>query len=197
MKSMIGVLVALVLCVCMATTVSAEEKMKEPEKEGDVWYARCNLKLLDGKDITWVNWQAAPTYVPVGTKLRVTRAGNMASVVNVESKAVYTLDIGGEGEALLEKFVTKTPADVTKFPEDVQTNIRNAVAKIGMTKEQVYIAMGPPTNLIKQRTRKMTYETIMAGDLWVYARRRFGKDIGVAFDPVTHRVNRTEGIWGK
>jgi hypothetical protein len=43
----------------------------------------------------------------------------------------------------------------------------------------------------------MTYENIMAGDLWVYARRRFGKNIGVAFDPTTGKVNRTEGIWGK
>jgi hypothetical protein len=57
--------------------------------------------------------------------------------------------------------------------------------------------MGPPTVLGKEKTHSMTYENIMAGDLWVYARRRFGKNIGVAFDPATGKVNRTEGIWGK
>ncbi len=42
----------------------------------------------------------------------------------------------------------------------------------------------------------MTYEKILESDLWVYARRRFGKNIGVAFDPTSGRVSRTEGIWG-
>jgi hypothetical protein len=79
----------------------------------------------------------------------------------------------------------------------VRDHIRKAVAKVGMTREQVYIAMGPPTNVGKERTNNMTYDKIMASDLWVYARRRFGKNIGVAFDPATGLVNRTEGIWGK
>ncbi|MCL5884522.1 MAG: outer membrane protein assembly factor BamE [Deltaproteobacteria bacterium] len=163
----------------------------------DVYYARCNLKVLKDNSITWINWQAAPSFIPVGTKLRVTRAGNRASVVNPATNAAYTLDIGADGDAFLDKFVTKRRVDITSFPSDVQANIRNAVAKVGMTKEQVYIAMGPPTNLGKSRTNNMTYENIMGGDLWVYARRRFGKAIGVAFDPGSGRVNRTEGIWGK
>jgi hypothetical protein len=163
----------------------------------DVFYARCNLKVIEGNEITWINWQAAPTFIPVGTKFRVTKTGSKASLVNLETKATYTLDIGADGQAFLEKFVTKNPVDIGGFPADVQDHIRNAVAKVGMTKEQVYIAMGPPTNLGKSRTNTMTYENIMAGDLWVYARRRFGKNIGVAFDPATGMVNRTEGIWGK
>jgi hypothetical protein len=163
----------------------------------DIYYARCNLKVLEGNEITWVNWQSTPTFLPVGTKFRVTRTGSKAALVHVETKASYTLDIGADGEAFLEKFVSKRPVEIARFPEDVQANIRNAIAKIGMTKEQVYIAMGPPTNVGKSRSNTMTYETILASDLWVYARRRFGKNIGVAFDPATGRVNRTEGIWGK
>ena len=162
-----------------------------------MYYARCNLKVLDGKEITWINWQAAPAFIPVGTKFRVTRTGSKASLVNVETNATYTLDIGAGGDAFLQKFVTRTPVNITGFPADAQANIRNAVAKEAMTKEQVYIAMGPPANVGKSRTNTMTYENIMAGDLWVYARRRFGKNIGVAFDPATGMVNRTEGIWGK
>ena len=170
-----------------------------PPTYGDenVYYARCNLKVIKGNQITWVNWQSSPTFIPAGTKLNVTKAGRKASLVNPETKATYTLDIGGGGDNLLEKFVTKNPVDSSKFPQDVQANIRNTVAKVGMTKEQVYIAMGPPANIGNARTNTMTYENIMAADLWVYARRRFGKNIGVAFDPGSGRVNRTEGIWGK
>jgi hypothetical protein len=163
----------------------------------DVYYARCNLKVIDGNEITWINWQAAPTFVPVGTKLQVTKKKDTASLVDPGTKAAYTLDIGAEGDAYLEKFVTKRPVDIAQFPADVQANIRQAVAKVGMTKEQVYIAMGPPTNVGKERTNKMTYDQIVASNLWVYARRRLAKNIGVAFDPATGLVNRTEGIWGK
>jgi hypothetical protein len=163
----------------------------------DVYYARCNLKVIEGDEITWINWQAAPTFLPVGTKFQVTRSKDKASLVNMETKATYKLDIGADGDAYLEKFVTRPPVDVERFPEVVRDNIRKAVAKVGMTKEQVYIAMGPPTNLGQKRTNTMTYDQIMASDLWVYARRRFGKNIGVAFDPASGQVNRTEGIWGK
>ena len=163
--------------------------------EDNLYYARCNLKAK-GNYMTWVNWQASPTFIPVGTKFKVTKAGSKASLVNVETSTTYTLDVGADGDALLEKFVTKKPVDITKFSSDVQANIKNAVAKIGMTKEQVYIAMGPPA-WVNGNTNTMTYESIMGSDLWVYKRSRFGKNIGVAFDPTTGKVNRTEGIWGK
>jgi hypothetical protein len=46
-------------------------------------------------------------------------------------------------------------------------------------------------------TRTLSDDQIMASDLWVYARRRLAKNIGVAFDPASGQVNRTKGIWGK
>jgi hypothetical protein len=161
----------------------------------DIYYARCNLKVIKGNHITWVNWQSTPTFIPVGTKLKVIKSGSTASIINVETGSSYTLDIGGDGETLLEKFVTKKPIDINQFSGDIQSNIRSTVARVGMTKEEVYIAMGPPTNVSSTRTNTMTYENIMSNDVWVYARRRFGKNIGVVFDPGTGRVNRTEGIW--
>jgi hypothetical protein len=187
-KAVRFLVVASVLCLGLASVGSAQD---------DVYYARCNLKIVEGNEISWVNWQSAPTFIPVGTKLRVTRTGSKASVVNVATSATYTLDIGADGDAFLQKFVTKRPGDVKRFSADIQANIRGAVAKVGMTKEQVYIAMGPPAVVGKEKTHSMTYENIMAGDLWVYSRRRFAKNIGVAFDPETGKVNRTEGIWGK
>ena len=164
-------------------------------REENIYYARCNLKVIKGNYVSWVNWQSTPTFIPVDTKLKVTRSGSTASIVNVETGSSYTLDIGADGDAFLEKFVTKKAVDINKFPFDVQSNIKNTVARVGMSKEEVYTAMGPPTNISNARTNTMTYENIMSADLWVYARRRFGKNIGVAFDPSTGRVNRTEGIW--
>ena len=163
--------------------------------EDNIYYARCNLKVIKGNHITWVNWQSTPTFIHAGTRLKVTRTGNTASVVNIETGSSYTLDIGADGEVFLEKFVTKKPLDINQFSADVLNNIKNTVARIGMTKEEVYTAMGPPTNIGNVRSNTKTYEDIMSADLWVYARRRFGKNIGVEFDAGTGRVNRTEGIW--
>ena len=175
-----------------------QQEQKKPEtssKEEKIYYARCNLKVIKGNYVSWVNWQSTPTFIPVDTKLKVTRSGSTASVVNIETGSSYTLDIGADGDAFLEKFVTKKAVNINKFPSDVQSNIKNTVARVEMTKEEVYTAMGPPTNISNARTNTMTYENIMSADLWVYARKRFGKNIGVAFDPATGRVNRTEGIW--
>ena len=61
MRKTIGVLTALSLCVFLAAAASAEEKARESKKAGEVFYARCNLRVMNGKEITWVNWQAAPT----------------------------------------------------------------------------------------------------------------------------------------
>jgi hypothetical protein len=166
------------------------------EAQDDVRYARCNLKVLEGNEITWINWQAAPTFLPVNTRLRVTRTGERASLVAVDTNTTYTIDLGADGDAFLEKFVVSRPVPLERFSDDARASIAKAIAKVGMTKEEVYVAMGPPTNLGRERTRAMTYGDIMAGDSWVYARRRFGKNIGVAFDG-GKTVTRTEGIWGK
>ena len=161
-----------------------------------IYYARCNLKVLNGTEINWVNWQAAPTYIPVGTPLRVTIKGrNTASLRDEKKDREYVLDMGGKGELYLSKFLTEKPVDFSNISGDVLANIKKGVARNGMTKQEVYMAMGPPVKLPVGDTQKMGYEEIMKYDLWIYARRRFSKQIGIAFDPETGRVNRTEGIW--
>lgn len=162
--------------------------------EDDIYYARSNLKVIKGSYITWVNWQATKDIVPAGTELRVTKNGKKATLVEVATGKSYTLDIGEDGDVFLEKFVTREKVNVSEFPEEIQTNIEAAIAKVGMTKEQVYVAMGDPS-WAEQNTNSMTYEQIMAEDLWVYKRRRFGKNIGVEFSGKTGKVMKTEGIW--
>ncbi|HMK56895.1 MAG TPA: hypothetical protein VK448_09695 [Dissulfurispiraceae bacterium] len=163
----------------------------------DAYYARCNIKVVKGNHITWVNWQAAPYTIPVGTKLKVTRNGDTATFVREDNGESYKVDLGADGDAYLEKFVSTKPINISKFPKDVQSNINKGIAKVGMTKEQVFIAMGAPSTLLSGRTEKMALEEIMKSDNWIYSRRRFGKNIGIEFDPKTGKVTRTEGIWGK
>lgn len=164
--------------------------------KSNIGYARCNLKVIKGSYITWINWQASPTFIPVGTKLEI--LSNGAHLKDVKTGLLYNLDMGARGDVFLEKFIIKKSINIKAFDQNVQINIRNAVAKVGMTKEEAYIAMGPPVKVDGGlRTNIMTYDGIMKYNLWLYARRRFGKTIGVAFDPVSGKVNRTEGIWGK
>lgn len=164
--------------------------------EEDVYYARCNLKVIKGNYITWVNWQSTKSLLPVGTKFNVMRGGSKATITDAETGKSYTLDIGSSGDMYMEKFITREKINVLDFPEDVRRNIAKAVAKVGMTKAQVYIAMGPPAWAGKN-TDTMTYVEIMREDLWTYKRKRFAKNIGVSFDPISGLVDRTEGIWGK
>ncbi|KPK01403.1 MAG: hypothetical protein AMK71_05690 [Nitrospira bacterium SG8_35_4] len=164
--------------------------------EDDAYYARCNLKVIKGSYITWVNWQSTKTLIPVGTRLNVVIGSKGATITDVETGKTYSLDTGSSGDPYLEKFVTREKIDIGLFPDDVQRNIANAVAKVGMTKEQVYIAMGPPAWAGKN-TDSMTYTEIMRENLWTYKRKRFAKNIGVSFDPVSGLVDKTEGIWGK
>jgi hypothetical protein len=163
----------------------------------DTYYARCNLKVLKGNNITWVNWQSAPYSIPVGTKLKVTGNGRETVFIREDNGERYQVDLGADSDIALNKFVTKKPVRTGKFPKDVQAGISRGFAKVGMTREQAYMAMCAPSTVSSGRTDRMTLEEIMKYDNWIYSRRRFGKNIGVEFNAATGRVIKTEGIWGK
>ncbi len=160
-----------------------------------ICYARCNLKVLKGKQITWVNWQAAPSFIPINTELRVNKYGNRATLTITKTGKEYALDIGGKQNFLINKFISEVPIDLSNISDEINKNIKRGVARLGMTKHQVYYAMGPPTWIPDGKTYQTSYDEIMTADLWVYARRKFGKKIGVQFNPVDGEVIETEGIW--
>lgn len=160
----------------------------------DVYYARCNLKVVKG-NISWINWQQTIEWVPVGTELKVTyKGGDEATFEDAKSGKRYSVDLGAKGDQYLEKFVTKKKVSTGHMSHDVKDGIEKGIIKVGMNREEAYIAMGPPTNVDRTNADKMTYEDIMKGTLWVYKRSKFGKNIGVEFgsDGI---VKRTEGIW--
>lgn len=106
----------------------------------NTYYARCNIEVLKGDQISRVNWQAAPYTISVDTKLKVTRSVEKATFVKEDDGESYKVDLGVDGNSYLEKFVTGKQINIGKFPKDVQSNINKGIAKVGMTKERVYIA---------------------------------------------------------
>ena len=163
--------------------------------EEGIYYARCNLKVLKGTYITWVNWQAAPQFLPVNTRFKVGGSGQKVTLTDTKTGKSYTLDTGNQDPRFLEKFLSRRPVNLKAFSKDVRDNITKAVARMDMTRAQVYIAMGPPFWADGATTEGSTYEDILKTNLWVYKRRRFGKNIGVEFESRGGTVIRTEGIW--
>lgn len=163
--------------------------------DDQIYYARCNLKYIKGMYISWVNWQSSYGFIPAGKQLKVSHKGTAATLMMEGASFKYKLDIGAKGKKFLEKFVSSEPIDINKFTKEVQDNINNGVARIGMTKEEVYIAMGPPAWVPAGNTNNLTYEDIMGFDFWVYKRRTCGKNIGIKFDPSTGKANQTQGMW--
>jgi hypothetical protein len=137
MKSVLRKLMPAFILLFFATTV-----LLASEDIDNFYYARCNLKILKGKLITWVNWQASPEFLPVGSKVTLVLNGRKATVTDVETKRNCTLDMGAAGPQFLSKFFVSEPVSIQGFPEDTKANIRNAVARVGMTKLQAYMAMG-------------------------------------------------------
>ncbi|MBI5236287.1 MAG: hypothetical protein HY886_08570 [Deltaproteobacteria bacterium] len=164
----------------------------------EVYYSRCNLKILPkGNQITWMNWQSTPSFIPVGTKLKVTVDNDKAAFVDDKGTS-YPVDLGASGQEFLEKFVTKHDIDVAKVGGKFAGDIKEAVIRVGMTREQAYMAMCMPAYINgKNSTEKTAYKEILAANQWVYERKRFAKRIGIEFDPGSGLVSRTEGIWKK
>lgn len=183
-KTLLGFF-AVLLVLAFSHAAGAEETM----------YARCNLKVIKGNKITWMNWQSAPSFISAGAKLKVTVSGDSATFVD-EGGTSYAVDLGASGDKFLEKFVVKHKVDVEKYSTSVTADIRKAVIKAGMTHEEAYVAMGPPPYVDgKNKTDSMTYEDIVKASTWVYKRSTFGKNIGITF--ANGKVSNTEGIWGK
>ena len=176
-----------------AACASTDTPPPDPSTEKRSLYSRCNLRVLKGNTITWVNWQSAPTFIPAGTALEV-HGGPQQWYMRNDEGTIYTLDAGGNGDEYLFKFVSEEQFDPSPLPEDAQKSIQQAVARLGMTREQVYIAMGPPQKVDETDTVGLTFEQILVASRWVYRRKRFGKDIGVQFDR-DGIVKNTEGIW--
>ena len=175
---------------------SSPQKRDSADPDARKVYARCNLKVLNHDTISWKNWQSVPEIIPVGTPLELSGGPENWEIRNPANHRVYTLRAGASGEKFLSKWVRPEPV-ATDFPADFAENVGKQIAVVGMTREQVFVSMGPPTIADGTRSFELTEVQIMKTSAWVYARRRFGKNIGVTFSPTTGLVTGTEGIWKK
>ena len=174
----IGLRWSLMACgLAVVVAVSAGCRMPPPEITGPTktYYAACNLKVLQGNQIDYFNWQSATFVIPVGHRLEVAQSGGRATLTDPEGGAKYHLNAGGA--EFMHKFLSEQPPSLDGISEEARANIANAVARMGMTKEEVYFAMGPPYRVgANQPTTHMTRDQVMSQNLWIYARRRFGKN---------------------
>lgn len=87
----------------------------------NTYYARCNIKVLKGNQISRVNCQAAPYTTSLVSRLKVTRSGETATFVKEDNGESYKIGFGADGDAYIEKFVTRKPINISKFTNDVQS----------------------------------------------------------------------------
>ncbi len=165
-----------------------------PLLKPDEYYTRCNLRVIKGSYITWVNWQGAPTFIPAGTRVRIGRSGGKLTLTDLSTGRTYMFDVGATGKEYLYKFLTKNPLNLNMFSSSIRTYIKRAHPAIGMTKKEVYIAMGPPARISIGKTFRLTYNDIMRDNTWIWPTKRFKRNIGITFDARTGRVTKIVGI---
>jgi hypothetical protein len=166
-------------------------------------YTQCHLKLAKPGYATWVNWVKSPTFIPYGTAVRLENFSfTRASFTRLDTQETILLDFGSANShsqalELLHKFIDTAPPSLN--PGAFQAAIDRKTAKIGMTKEQVYVSLGPPAYMDSTKTLSADKRTIFTSNLWIYERASTAfvkhKRIGVAFNSSTGLVERTEGIW--
>jgi len=186
MRNKFLVLAATGLCIAFASY--------PVEAQAGEYYARCNMRVVEkGNYVTWENYRTdkGQRDIPIGTKL----TGDGETMTD-PGGTTFKMKMGASGDQYLEKFVSKMPVSVEREYAD---DVKNAVPKVGMTKEQVYMAMCPPAYIDgKNATKNMTYDEIMKSSFWVWKRMStmFAKDIGVKFDS-TGKAEQVEGVYGK
>ena len=114
-------------------------------------YTCCNFH----HDRDWIsdaNWRYLPM-IPAGAKIKVIDYGMNRASVEIDGKPMRIgQDYGRREESLqqfIQKLVVKTDpkARIAKYPEKVRSAIRDGKVILGMTREQVIIAVGyPPTH---------------------------------------------------
>lgn len=112
-------------------------------------YACCNLRY-DGDWISDANWATTLPIIPPGARIKVTDLGSKQADVLVDGRKFRIgLDYGRKQltmQKLLDQLLLKeTPAaTIATWPAAVQAAIRAGKVVLGMTRDQVVVALGPP-----------------------------------------------------
>lgn len=133
----------LVACVAAASTASAGA-----QSVGENRFACCNLR----HEKSWMSDRPilARPFVPVGTRVKIVDFGRNRVHVEIEGKrftaGIEHGDFGGTRETFANTlFVSHDPlVRLATFEPAVQSAIRAGRIRLGMTREQVVMALGHP-----------------------------------------------------
>ena len=139
-----------------------------------------NLLAENGVYLRSSNQLALSQHIPVGTPARITRF--TADEVDIEIRHVkYTMtpthgsfdDTQGGVAQFLEKYFTAAdqPVDLDALgPAELATSVQIGRVVKGMTKAQVFVALGPPQWVADPRlsTVRLSKQQILDNDIWTY-----------------------------
>lgn len=148
----------------------------------EAYYARCNIKVLKGNEINWLNFRAAEKQINLGTGLKVILSADRAIFKDASTGESYRVDLGAPGVKFLEKLVVKEPVDIGKIGKNHTNDIRSATIVKGMSKEEVYAAVCAPAFINNDISEQAGYAEVIQADKWVYKTNKFGNNITIEFD---------------
>jgi outer membrane protein assembly factor BamE (lipoprotein component of BamABCDE complex) len=141
------------------------EVAPEPEGPKDLRWSKTNLRIIDGDTIDWLNFQTGPV-LPVNTQVDVlSKSESEVKLRVVESGKVLTYEVDAEaaGRTAWQMFETvfakgDQRAALAKLKGDQKAALA-AEVKVGMHKNAVLVALGPPP---PHKT------TALAASSWLY-----------------------------
>jgi hypothetical protein len=144
------------------------------EEQGKTKYLRCTLRPKQSVLYTsnYLGFQAG---VPAGVTVEVTMYSpqRIDMSLNKIGYQMYpiSLPIPPDPEGFLAKYVVETKEEVglEKMDESTRRNVLAGTAAIGMTKEEVYAALGPPSWVdFNVDATNMSRQLILERNRWEY-----------------------------
>ncbi len=168
-----------VVAFCLFAAVAAVSACAQPtpiafEGQSKPRFLRCTLRA-DRQNMYSTNYLSMPAVAGVGRPAEV----KMYSTNRVDldlNKIMYQMyPVSQPFDTNAQNFVEKFFVDdvrslgLEKLEAVRKTNIQNGHAEIGMTKEQVYMTLGPPAYVdFDYDASNLTYSAIMEKNRWVY-----------------------------
>lgn len=179
--------VAIALCACSGVRAQVQQPIETPGVQS---WTCCNLR----HEKNWISdhYLVARPFIPAGSK--VTFAGWGRDRVNVEVAGVKVGAGGDYGHFRSTRetlawllFVQEDPnLRLATWPPEVQAAIRQGRIRIGMTRDQVHMALGPP---------RFEHTFSKTASNWVYMATEDGEfDLDFADDGTLRAINAPSRI---
>ncbi len=168
------------ICGCQAPPLPVyHPELKRP------LFTRVNLRSEDGVHLRSSNILSQSNTVPLASRAEILQFTDQKVdiMINKVEHTMYpdhgTFDTSDPGvETFLEKYFVSSQAALdlaTLGPPELADSVRQGNVLKGMTKEQLYAALGPPQWIDTDRpTTTLSRAAILRSDRWVYTESFFG-----------------------